>query len=459
MSKDLYKILEIEKTATQEEITKKYKKMAKQYHPDKNNGDPVFTEKFKDIAEAFEILTDPKRKQIYDTEGYEALSGSSNNSSGPVNPLDLFAQVMQSMGVGMGMGMGEKRESFENVVVPIDITLEDLYTGKTIFKSIERKSPCKYCAYTGTKDKQAHPCEPCDGSGQTMTKIGGNFVKPSKCAKCSGSGINELFKCAKCVGIKYYIEQTVLNVQIPSGAYDGMPVILRDSGNIMKHDISTGETTRTDAIFVISEKTHGKFKRSPDRLDLYYTLDISFGESLLGFTKTLTHLDNSKFTVQINEPSRHEDKYIVKQFGMPEMPEQDSVSGTKNKGNLIINIVVEHPKEIKFSSETKNKLHNMFINKPIIKPPIINLVKVINYEVYKEEFQANEAKKHYDNRNKQKVQKQMGHASPNANSSPLDDDDSHQFGGMGEFMGNMMQSMMNSNPENQSVGVQDCATQ
>jgi DnaJ-class molecular chaperone len=387
MTKNLYETLEIQKTATTEEISKSYKKLAKQYHPDKNQGDKSCAEKFRNIAEAYEILSDPKKKEIYDTHGYDAVMGHNSEQNMHMNmgmnPLDLFAQVMQDFG---GFGMQEKKEERENIIVELNVSLEDLYTGKTIFKEVERLSPCKKCNMLGTKDNNVHNCTNCDGKGKILTKLGGQFVKKRDCNECNGSGIKEEYKCSKCKGKKICLEKHTINAMIPAGSHSDEPVIVCDEGHYY------GKNQRTDVIFVIIEKEHDKFVRSPDKMDLYYDLEISFVESILGFTKIITHLDQNKFTIQINEPIRHNDKFVVKNYGM-----------NKKKGNLIVNIVVEHPKLTVLTNENKQKIQTIYCgNQKPIKLNPINLVSLLPYELYKEDFKANEAKKHYESRQKRK---------------------------------------------------------
>lgn len=438
--KDLFKILELEKTATDEDITKSYKKLAKKYHPDKNGGSEESTIKFKEIAEAYEILTNPEKRKIYDKYGYEGLKENGNPPNN-VNPLDLFAHMMQNMGMQMsgmqmfgefpGFNMGSRNsnkqsqeqqqedidsdseldensnpminqsEEHKNIVSKLELTLEDLYAGKIILKDVERLSECKKCKMTGLKEhvqnQNLHKCKNCKGRGLIITPIGMGMKQKMMCNKCVGTGINDSFRCVICKGKKICMETHSVVINVIAGSYNEMPIIIENEGNYISNDV------RTNVIFVIEEKEHEKYKRTIDnKSDLNVDMEISIYESFFGFTKNLLLLDNTKITIKITEPIRHNDKFVVKKYGMP------NIEG-KQKGNLIINITTSHPKLLTLTPENKQKLSGILIDKSIKKSHIVNQVELIDYNIYKEEMLAQETQKHYDNRRKQKANAQPMH--------------------------------------------------
>jgi DnaJ family protein A protein 2 len=256
-----YKILELEKNASEPDIKKAYKKLALKHHPDRG-GDP---EKFKEISKAYEVLSDSEKRSKYDRFGEEGL----DDSGGGVDPSDLFGSLFGGGG-GRGRGGGaKKRSKTKDVVQPLKVTLEQLYNGATKKMAITRQII--------DKKRGVQTCSNCDGRGVKVEVIRmGPMIQQmqSQCSACGGAG--KSFKTKQ--------EREVLEVHIPKGAPDGHKVVFREMAD--EHpDADTG-----DVIFVLKQQEHPIFKRKG--ADLFVEKDISLVEALCGFQMELKHLDD-----------------------------------------------------------------------------------------------------------------------------------------------------------------------
>merc|ERR1719412_2833025 len=244
-----YKTLEAEKGASEPEIKKAYRKLAVKHHPDKG-GDP---EKFKEITRAYEVLSDPEKRRIYDERGEEGLEG----------------------GGGRGGGGGRRRQKTKDVMQPLKVTLEQLYSGATKKMAITRQ--------VIDKKKGVQECRECDGRGVTVEVIRmGPMIQQmqSSCSHCGGQG--KSFRTKQ--------EREVLEVHVQKGSPDNHKVVFREMAD--EHpDADAG-----DVVFVLKQQEHAEFKRKG--ADLFVERKISLVEALCGFSMELTHLDGRKLLVK-----------------------------------------------------------------------------------------------------------------------------------------------------------------
>lgn len=348
-----YEVLGIKKNAQDSDIKQSYRKLAKQWHPDKNPKNKEESEKmFKTISEAYEILADPQKRQIYDEHGINGLkqtSGGEDPFDG-MNPFDLFKNMF-----------GGQEDGIPDCIEYMETDLPSLYTGSSVTKKIERRTFCDKCSGTGAKGGVAAPCKKCKGKGAVMMMIGPGMLTEAKCRSCDGLGIDEAIeRCKKCKGQKFYKEKVELQVNIPKGAYHKFPVIIEEQGNqIPPDEINNAGKTRSDAVFLIVEAQHDVFKRGVvipekrciDYSDLSTEITISFVDSLTGFSTVLTHLDNEKLVIESAKMCRHGDTFVVMGGGMPKLNDSD-----EKHGDLFVRIVVQHPEEAGLSDETKKQL-------------------------------------------------------------------------------------------------------
>lgn len=259
-----YKLLEVEKDASNNDIKKAYRKLAVKHHPDKG-GDP---EKFKEISRAYEVLNDPEKRAKYDRGGEDAVDGD-----GGGDPTDIFEAMFG--GGGRGGGGRRKRQKTKDVVQPLKVTLEQLYNGATKKMAITRK--------VIDKKRGVQECRDCGGRGMKVEVVRmGPMIQQmqSQCNSCGGQGKSFSTKS----------EREVLEVHIQKGAPDGHKVYFREMAD--EHpDADTG-----DVIFVLKQQEHNMYKRKG--ADLFLERTISLVEALCGFEMELTHLDGRKLLVK-----------------------------------------------------------------------------------------------------------------------------------------------------------------
>jgi DnaJ family protein A protein 1 len=395
MKKSYYDVLDVSKDANEKEIAKSYKRLAIKYHPDKNiSNKEEAEEKFKEITEAYEVLSDPKKRDIYDKYGEEGLKQGNH-----VDPEEVFKQMF-------GMFGGPRTE--DDIDIPdlkcvLELSLEQMYNGCKIKKEIERTTLCNACDGTGSKDKVQAKCNLCDGRGKRLTKVGPGMVVQSACNICEGTGIKRDKKneCKKCHGQQFKTESIEIEVNVVPGVFDEYPIVIENEGlEILPQHRKFGKS-RSDLIFIVKEKSHGLFKRhyikekgGVDMLDLAVELKISFGESILGFQKQIKYLDDTNIDVCVQKPCRHGDIFVFKGYGMP------NIKNINKKGDLFVSIKVEHPGDLELSEAKRKQLSEIF-DVQILKNNKSNL-KMMPYDKYiKDIVDHNESenmKKKYENR-------------------------------------------------------------
>jgi len=290
-----YEILGVPKTASQDELKKAYRRAAIKNHPDKG-GDP---EKFKELAQAYEVLSDPEKREIYDQYGEDALKEGMGGGSASHNPFDIFEQFFggRSFGGG-GSSRGHRQRKGEEVVHSLKVSLEDLYNGTSKKLSLSRNVLCPKCKGKGSKSGASGRCFGCQGSGvRTVTRqIGLGMIQQMQhvCPECRGSGevISDKDKCPNCKGNKVVQEKKVLEVHVEKGMQHGQKIVFQGEAD------EAPDTVTGDIVIVLQVKEHPKFKRKYD--DLYIDHTLSLTEALCGFQFTLIHLDGRQLLIKSN---------------------------------------------------------------------------------------------------------------------------------------------------------------
>jgi molecular chaperone DnaJ len=297
MSKDYYKTLGIEKNATTDEIKKAYRKLAMQYHPDRNKGDKASEEKFKEASEAYEILIDPEKKATYDKFGADGLKNSFSGRGGGFawqdfshasDFEDIFGNIFGESIFGDlfgGRRPGRKREGSAqrgaDLRVSLKLTLEEIATGVAKTIKIKKYMHCPSCSGTGARPGSASkPCATCGGSGEVHTQsrsLFGTFVSVQACPTCGGEGKVISDPCEKCTGSGRYRDTTTISVNIPAGVSTGNYIPLKGQG-----DVGPRKGPAGDVIVVIDEEEHPQFDRHED--DIIYELPVSITQATLGDT-------------------------------------------------------------------------------------------------------------------------------------------------------------------------------
>ncbi len=344
MSKDYYKILEVDRNASDDEIKKSYRKMAKKYHPDKNQGSKEHEEKFKECAEAFEVLSDPEKKNQYDQFG---TVGNGPNGGG-FNPEDIFNHFGDIFGGGrqpFGFGRGGKRSQVGgDLRIKVTLTLQDVING--ISKKIKYTRQCKCSSCDGKGGKNPVSCVTCNGSGVRTTvqqSPFGHVRQVVTCQSCNGDGETIRDKCTTCRGSGLTPKEESVDINIPRGAINGMYLTLEGYGNYAKNG-SPG-----DLQIAIEEIPDPKFQRQDS--DLYYAHNILLVDSIIG-SKNQIITPKGKVDVSIKPGTQHGSVIRVSGMGVPK------ING--GVGDLLIKVSVKVPTSLNSKEmEILNTLKSM----------------------------------------------------------------------------------------------------
>ncbi|CAI7633450.1 unnamed protein product [Penicillium pancosmium] len=350
-----YDCLGVPATATEAQLKTAYKKGALKYHPDKNADNPEAAEKFKELSHAYETLSDPQKRQIYDQYGEEGLEGG---AGGPgMNAEDIFSQFFGGGGGGFGgMFGGGMRDTGPKKARTIHhvhkVNLEDIYRGKVSKLALQKSVICSGCDGRGGKEGAVKECSGCNGSGmKTMMRQMGPMIQrfQTVCPDCNGEGeiIRDKDRCKKCNAKKTIVERKVLHVHVDKGVRDGHKIEFRGEGDQMP-GVLPG-----DVVFEIEQKPHPRFQRKGD--DLFFQAKIDLLTALGGGTIHVEHLDDRWLTVNIapGEVITPDAIKVIPGQGMPSFRHHDH-------GNLYIKFEVEFPK--------KDQLQNLELLEKVLPP-------------------------------------------------------------------------------------------
>ncbi|XP_034443368.1 dnaJ homolog subfamily A member 4 [Hippoglossus hippoglossus] len=323
-----YDLLGVSPKSTPEEIKKSYRKLALKYHPDKN---PSEGERFKHISQAYEVLSDPKKRDLYDQGGEQAIK--EGGMGGGTSPMDIF-----NMFFGGGGRMQRERKG-KNVVHQLSVTLEEMYNGATRKLGLQKNVICEKCDGYGGKKGALEKCSTCKGRGVQIKvqQIGPGMIQQiqSMCSDCQGQGdrFNAKDRCKTCNGQKVERKKKILEVHIDKGMKDGQRLTFQDEGD-HEPGLEPG-----DVIIVLDQKEHSAFQRREDVLTM--KMNIKLVEALCGFKKTIQTLDDRTLVIssQPGDVIKHNDIKCVPNEGMP------IYKDPFEKGKLIIQFQVAFPEE------------------------------------------------------------------------------------------------------------------
>ncbi|MDO8995940.1 molecular chaperone DnaJ [Sediminibacterium sp.] len=360
MSKrDFYEILGVSKSASADEIKKAYRKTAMQFHPDRNPGDKAAEEKFKEAAEAYEILSDADKKAKYDRYGHAAFgpgTGGGNYGGGAgMNMDDIFSQFGDIFGDDMfgsffggggrqrGGGGRQRGTRGSNLRIKLKLNYEEIAKGVTKNVKVKKHVVCTTCTGSGAKDKNSsQSCSTCGGSGQ-VRKVTSTFLGQmqtvSTCPSCNGEGTTITAKCGSCKGEgRVYGEETI-SIEIPAGVQEGMQLSMSGKGNAGERGGPNG-----DLIIQIEEESHEELHR--DGLNVAYDLYISFPDAVFGTQVEVPTIDG-RAKIKIPAGTQSGKIFRLKGKGFPE------VQGY-HRGDQLINVNVWTPQSL--SAEEKQAL-------------------------------------------------------------------------------------------------------
>ncbi|KAG6467305.1 dnaJ protein homolog [Zingiber officinale] len=328
-----YETLGVPKTASQDDLKKAYRKAAIKNHPDKG-GDP---EKFKELAQAYEVLSDPEKREIYDQYGEDALKEGMSGGGGGHDPFDIFQSFFGGSPFGGGSSRGRRQRRGEDVIHPLKVSLEDLYNGTSKKLSLSRNVICRKCNGKGSKSGASMTCSGCRGSGMKVSirQLGPGMIQQMQhpCSECKGTGerINEKDRCSDCKGEKVVPEKKVLEVVVEKGMQNGQKISFHGEAD------EAPDTLTGDIVFVLQQKEHPKFMRKGE--DLFYEHSLSLTEALCGFQFVLNHLDGRQLLIKSNpgEVVKPDQNKAINDEGMP-IHQRPFM-----KGKLYIHFTVDFP--------------------------------------------------------------------------------------------------------------------
>ncbi|NP_001311740.1 dnaJ protein homolog [Nicotiana tabacum] len=329
-----YEILGVSKNASDDEIKKAYRKAAMKNHPDKG-GDP---EKFKELAQAYEVLSDSQKREIYDQYGEDALKEGMGGGGGMHDPFDIFESFFGGNPFGGGgSSRGRRQRRGEDVVHPLKVSLEDLYSGITKKLSLSRNVICSKCSGKGSKSGASMKCSGCKGSGMKVSirQLGPSMIQQMQhaCNECKGTGetIDDKDRCPRCKGEKVVQEKKVLEVHVEKGMQNGQKITFPGKAD------ETPDAITGDIVFVLQQKDTRGSKRKGDDLFVDHTLSLT--EALCGFQFIMTHLDGRQLLIKSNlgEVVKPDQFKAINDEGTP-MYQRPFM-----RGKLYIRFVVEFP--------------------------------------------------------------------------------------------------------------------
>nr|WP_294906637.1 molecular chaperone DnaJ [uncultured Lacibacter sp.] len=359
--RDFYEILGVNKSASSDEIKKAYRKVAMQYHPDRNPGNKEAEEKFKEAAEAYEVLSDADKRAQYDRYGHAGVSGNGRGGFGGggahgMNMEDIFSQFGDIFGddvFGSFFGGGQRRGGGKtrgvrgsNLRVRIKLNYEEIAKGANKTIKVKKYVGCNTCGSTGAKDKSSmQTCGTCGGSGQVrrvQNTFLGQMQTVTTCPTCNGEGSTIANKCTACKGEGRVYGEENISIDIPAGVQEGMQLNVSGRGNAGERGGPAG-----DLIVLIEEEAHPQLHR--DGLNVAYDLHISFPDAVFGIQAEVPTIDG-RAKIKIPPGTQSGKVFRLKGKGFPAVQSYE-------KGDQLIYVNVWTPQHL--NSEEKAMLEKL----------------------------------------------------------------------------------------------------
>ncbi len=369
MSKrDFYDVLEVSKGAAKDEIKKAYRKKAIQFHPDKNPGNKSAEDKFKEAAEAYEVLSDENKKARYDQFGHAGMSGAASGggfSGGGMSMDDIFSHFGDIFGSGFSgggfsgfggnRGGGRRVNKGSNLRVKVSLTIEEIVKGATKKIKLNKYISCESCSGSGAKNNDFSNCNTCHGSGRVtrvQSTILGQMQTQATCPSCNGEGKIIKSKCASCNGEGLVKSDDIVEIKIPAGVEEGMQLSVSQKGNAARRGGVNG-----DLIVLIEEKPHKHLIR--DENNLIYELYLSIADAALGIPVEVPTIEG-KVKIKIEAGTQPGKVLRLRGKGVPD------VNGY-GRGDLLVYINVWIPKVL--SKEERRMFEKLQTSENIIPNP------------------------------------------------------------------------------------------
>ncbi|MDX1686146.1 MAG: molecular chaperone DnaJ [Saprospiraceae bacterium] len=345
--RDYYDILGVDKNADDSTIKKAYRKIAMKYHPDRNPDDKEAEDKFKEAAEAYEVLRDEQKRARYDRYGHAGVDGQSGGfSGGGMTMEDIFSQFgdifgdagspFESFFGGSRAGAQRRRGSKgSNLRIKVKLSLEEMASGVSKKIKVKKKIKCSTCGGSGAKDsKSVKTCGTCNGSGyvrQVKNTFLGQMQTTTTCPTCGGNGQTISAHCSNCRGSGTVAGEETISVDIPAGVEGGMQLSMRGKGNAGSQGGPNG-----DLLITIEEKEHPHFIREGQ--NIIYDLFLNFGDAALGTSVEIPTLEG-KVSIKVPPGTQAGKIFRLKGKGFP------ALQGY-GKGDQLINVSIWTPKSL-----------------------------------------------------------------------------------------------------------------
>ena len=363
--RDYYEVLGVDKNASASDIKKAYRKLAIQYHPDKNPDNKEAEEKFKEAAEAYSVLSDPDKKARYDQFGFEGVNGAGgaggfSGAGMDINDIfSMFGDIFGGRGGfgggfgGFGGSSGPAKHRGSDQRVKVKLTLQEIANGVTKKFKLKKYVTCTHCNGSGAENGAVETCPDCKGTGRvvrTQQSFFGMMRSEVACPRCNGQGKIIKNKCQHCNGDGITMGEEIVEVNIPAGVYEGMQLSMRGKGNAGKRNGVNG-----DLLIHIEEEKHPQLIR--DENDLVYSLLLDIPTATLGGVAEIPTIDGA---ARVNiEPGTQPGKVLrLRGKGLP------AVNGY-GRGDIVVNVSVYIPETL--SKDEKKSMEN-FKNSENFKP-------------------------------------------------------------------------------------------
>lgn len=360
--RDFYEILGVDKGADAATIKKAYRKVAIKYHPDKNPDNKEAEEKFKEAAEAYEVLSDADKKARYDRFGHAGMQGGGGFSGGSMNMDDIFSQFGHMFGDqgspfdsffggggGRSGGQRARGQKGNNIRIKVGLTLLEIQNGVTKKIKVKKNVTCGQCDGSGAKDSQStQTCGTCNGGGyvrQVKNTFLGQMQTTGLCPTCQGAGTKITATCSKCKGDGTTYDEETIEIEIPAGVEAGMQLSMRGKGNAGKRGGPKG-----DLLINIEEKPNDDFAR--DGQNIIYDLFLNFADAALGTSVEVPTL-SGKVKIKVPPGTPAGKIFRLREKGLPSVQ-------AYGKGDQLINVNIWTPKQLNDEEkELMEKLRTM----------------------------------------------------------------------------------------------------
>tara|TARA_B110000003_G_C16632980_1_gene527360 strand:- start:1091 stop:2221 length:1131 start_codon:yes stop_codon:yes gene_type:complete len=358
--RDYYEVLGVEKNASEGDLKNAFRSLARKYHPDRSTEDGA-EDKFKEIQEAYAVLSDQEKRAQYDRFGHNGPGGSPFGGFGGgggfnINLEDILGGDFFSSMFGGGGGRSSRRRG-NDIRIRHTVSLQDIYSGSSEEVELELPTPCDACDGTGAEGGETQTCPDCSGQGRVrMRQQVGPFVQDvvRECPTCNGAGQTAAHSCSPCDGTGQTMKMTTLRFSIPAGTEEGTRLRMRSRGQ----PAPKGKGQQGDLFIEIEVEEHPWFERSGP--DLIMSLPLGYADLVLGTTVSLDHLDGKNLTIKVPAGTNSGDTLEIRKRGLP-----GRRSG--GRGDVIVLVKLHMPKKVdKKSKKALQELRSSLAPKDLI---------------------------------------------------------------------------------------------